>query len=323
MSTFTTENHDHSVDQSLVHRHAAEESFVTQLRQDRGLFRATARVPASHPYWGDHPAHPGSVDPVLLLEICRQVALAASHRFHSVPVETKFILSHQSIEVDGSRILGTADMAHVSVTATPVGLRHRGDDLTQLDLVLSVEHAGEKIATGRIGLVLRSPERYAALRLRAREGEPLSSTSEPAPQTTGTLAGSLSVGRGDPDNVVLLDPETLPSGVQALLHVPRTHPSIFDHPQDHLPGMLLVEGARQVAHLALSSQPGSDETGGTALSIAARYLFFGELETPVLLTASDPSPTPSGLAVEVTANQQGRTICEISLTLTSRTEEPG
>lgn len=56
-----------------------------------------------------------------------------------------------------------------------------------------------------------------------------------------------------PENVVLGRFDRLPNGTYlAAVHVDQSHPFFFDHPVDHVPGLLLVEAARQfgiaVAH---------------------------------------------------------------------------
>src|SRR5882757_5487649 len=71
---------DRTIDRALVHRSSLSEVFVTAVVPDpRGGSLAAAQLPRSHAYWGDHSLTPVCHDPVLVLEVCRQAARAASH----------------------------------------------------------------------------------------------------------------------------------------------------------------------------------------------------------------------------------------------------
>ena len=64
----------------------------------------------------------------------------------------------------------------------------------------------------------------------------------------------------------------------ATLIVDQANPAIFDHPLDHIPGMLLLEGFRQIALLAAKRQAGlaPDELLlGRARVVFARFGEFG------------------------------------------------
>lgn len=53
--------------------------------------------------------------------------------------------------------------------------------------------------------------------------------------------------RSDPRNTVLDDLSVEPQAARATLLVDQEHSFFFDHPLDHVPGLLLLEGATQIA----------------------------------------------------------------------------
>jgi 2-oxo-3-(phosphooxy)propyl 3-oxoalkanoate synthase len=126
-----------------------------------------------------------------------------------------------------------------------------------------------------------------------------------------------------------------------VLRIPGDHPSMFDHPQDHLPGMVIAEAARQIALLTALEARGMSpsKTLPTALSVV--FSQFGELEKTTVITSQvgeerqapatdeheyytqggtlelDPAASASAgqLPVRVVADQDGETLCVFSLTL--------
>jgi hypothetical protein len=67
--------------------------------------------------------------------------------------------------------------------------------------------------------------------------------------------------------------------------VPGAHPSMFDHPQDHLPGMVLAEAARQLALFAAHDGRGISPARSVLADLNVTFAKFGELEPDTLLTA--------------------------------------
>ena len=94
------------------------------------------------------------------------------------------------------------------------------------------------------------------------------------------------VGRTDPGNVVLLDPELREGTGHAVLRVPADHPSMFDHPQDHLPGMVLAEAARQLALFTAHDSRGISTAKSVLVDLNVTFAKFGELEPATVLVAT-------------------------------------
>ncbi|MFD0393746.1 AfsA-related hotdog domain-containing protein [Streptomyces nogalater] len=75
---------------------------------------------------------------------------------------------------------------------------------------------------------------------------------------------------------------------QALLRIPAHHASLFDHPQDHLPGMVIAEGARQLALFAALDIRGLAPSKTLITELDVRFTRFGELEDDTVLSATVP-----------------------------------
>ncbi|WP_299963958.1 AfsA-related hotdog domain-containing protein [uncultured Roseobacter sp.] len=91
------------------------------------------------------------------------------------------------------------------------------------------------------------------------------------------------------------------------LVVDRTHPFFFDHPLDHIPGLLLLEGAVQAAQDVAAVPCFVEE-------IYARFVKFALFEAPVTLEVSQQQDGARH-RVEVTLVQSGRVRARITVGL--------
>ncbi|WP_052851212.1 ScbA/BarX family gamma-butyrolactone biosynthesis protein [Streptomyces avicenniae] len=345
-------DYSRTVDRLLVHRDALGEVFLTDLqRLDDESYVAAAQLPRSHAYYGDHLLRPNCYDPLLIIEACRQANLAGAHRFYAVAEDDKFILTHIDLNLTHPRavVVGAAPLPlvmHVRV----VHRKERDGRVTGLDYVIELSVAGTVIGHAEMGLRFKTPTDYLTLRLGNRGGVPLPSSATHPESTPGAPVAPHLVGRASPDNVVLVDARTAGGVSRAGLRIPAGHASMFDHPQDHLPGMVIAEGARQLALLTALDARGMSAAKVIPTALAVRFTRFGELEDATVLTAragdqvrTDPADagvyytqggvldlgddtayphgTAEGAALEqlpvrVEARQRDELLCLIDITLT-------
>lgn len=343
-----------TVDRLLVHRDALGEVFLTDLRRiDGESYAAAAQLPRSHAYYGDHQLRPSFHDPLLLLEACRQANLAGAHRFYGVDEDNKFILTHLRLTLTHLRslVVGPAPLPLV-MRVRVANRKERDGRVTGLDYAIELSVDGMVIGTSEMGLRFKTPTDYLTLRLSNRAGRALPSSANHPDVTPGTPVAPHLVGRSAPENVVLVDAATSGATGSAGLRIPADHPSMFDHPQDHLPGMVITEGARQLALFTALDVCGMSAAKVFPTDIDVRFTRFGELEDETVLTAeaserlripsesADPGIyyTQGGvlelpesgeesarlgggaaleqLPVRVEARQRGELLCVVSLTLT-------
>jgi hypothetical protein len=160
---------------------------------------------------------------------------------------------------------------------------------------MRVEVAGTHAADVRMRVQYVPDAAYRVLRARGRAGEP--PTSDQFRQGPANVP-PWRVARSSPDNVILLDPEQGPHGVRARLRIAGDHPSLFDHAQDHVPGMVLMEAGRQAAVLV------SGETWRMT-GLDATFAAYAELDSPITVAAREKDG-----GVHVTFEQDGRTLTE-------------
>ncbi|WP_165975408.1 ScbA/BarX family gamma-butyrolactone biosynthesis protein [Actinomadura rubrisoli] len=337
-----------TIDRTLVHRESLAEVFLTDSRRlDEDTYAVAAFLPRSHAYYGDHLLSPATYDPMLLLEACRQGAILGAHLHYDVPLDHKFVLTRLSIRIDRPELLRVGAKPRRMTMVVSVRRRIRDGRVTGGDYTMRLEIAGVEVGTAGIGMRFKSPEDYLAMRYRDRDGGPLRSTSVLPVQSPGTPVAPHLVGRASPENVVLLNGRAEHSGASALLRLTANHPSLFDHPQDHVPGMVLAEAARQVVHYGALEVRGLSAVKTYLTELTATFSAFGELERDITLHSSisapvtgsadpedgitytaagpgeigsgadDSTPTPLYSVIsDVDVRQTGRSICSVGCVLT-------
>lgn len=287
---------DRIVDPTAVHRVHPDTVFLTGARSDgTGGYVATGVLPDGHSYYSAHTA-PGNrrLDPMLVLELCRQAQIFLGHAYFGIDRDAHFVLNSCSLHLATDAYTLLPQHGHGELTMTtrdmaPHRVGRRAPSLSpEYTLVL------DGVPIGRVGISTAHlpPTVYTALRHRYRPDPPPYSDQLPYPNRTGLLTPA-AVGRTAYADVLLADLRTGREGISANLMVPFDHLGLFDHRLDHVPGSLLVEAARQLA-TTLSSDP----TAAIMTEMTAEFRKYADLDAPVRLTARKAGETLSMSALQ-------------------------
>jgi hypothetical protein len=105
------------------------------------------------------------------------------------------------------------------------------------------------------------------------------------------LLPAASVGRTVARNVLLTTDDQVAVDV--------TYRGLFDHAQDHVPGMLLIEAARQAALSRVTARTGTPASRLALAEVSATFGAIAELELPVVVGVDDGTVTMRQNDVEV------------------------
>jgi hypothetical protein len=300
---------DATVPRGLVHRAAVAETFLTdaaEVGEDR--YVVAAHLPRSHTLYNDGPR--GVHDLLLLAEVVRQAGTLLSHRFYGVPEGSVFPLRRAQIEITD---LDALEMSHAAADMV-VDIRfsdqeRQGGTLCGMALHAELIVGGLRIGSASGAIHFVSPSSYSALRgTRSRP-------KDSAPLVAVQRAEPARVGRRDARNVVV-------GGLRRALQeepyscaiVPDTsHPAYFDHPQDHLPGMVLLEAYRQVALLAVADACAWAPESLLVVACDAAFSRYAELDIESRCSASVGQPVlprrgAAFVPVSLEISQQGATL---------------
>ncbi|GGS89146.1 ScbA/BarX family gamma-butyrolactone biosynthesis protein [Streptomyces griseoviridis] len=224
-----------TVPRELVHRASVAEVLLTGWdRVDDARFTVTAQLPRQH---GFHVSVGGCHDPLLITETVRQAGLLLAHAELGVPLEHQFLMWDLSADVvpEALRVGGAPASLDIDVACEDV--KRRGAQVAGAHYDMVIRRDGEVAARGGATFTCTSPAVYRRLRAAARAG-----AGAPVPLPLPSPAPPREVGRVSAADVVL---SPSPAAGRWRLRADTTHPALFDHPVDHVPGMVLLEAARQ------------------------------------------------------------------------------
>nr|WP_240940076.1 AfsA-related hotdog domain-containing protein [Planosporangium flavigriseum] len=310
--------YDQPVPRGLIHKEGIEEVLVTDSAQvDSGTFALAAELPQTHCYLSDLPAGPARFDLMAVLELCRQAFYVVVHRHLGVPFDRAFLLGR--LGVDLAPQLPFADQPGRLRVETAFELR-RLIESPRPGLVAGLTFTapdGRPVGTGTMSGSWSGPAEYGALRSAVRAAHGLGARVGPPPAVRAPLLPAASVGRTAQRNVVLAG-RTEGDGEGAQdnafdLALDLAYRGMFDHDHDHLPGMLLMEAARQAAIWTVARTTGSLAGALTPTRLHASFPAMAEVDLPVRCTASiSDRSEQDATGVMVSMRQRGATVCRVS-----------
>jgi nucleoside diphosphate kinase len=315
-----------TVDRGIAHRASVFEVFLTSAVQvDAETLDIGTQVPRHHGFYSDSRAPRSDYDPMFFVEACRQGMFVLAHKLLGVPVGRHFILRQLELDVTEPALLEMRDSPTGAVVRARLQrvLRDKQGQHTGFRAGYSVFIDGREALTCLTGVSWVTTEAWAALRRTGRDEFALPSVPRPCPQ--GPRLPARLVDRLNPANVVISPVRPEPQrggvpGVSAALVVDTGNPTLFDHPVDHLPAMLQMEGLRQLATAAAGKAYGLGPESVRLRGFAARFSRFGELDLPAQCCARQPEVrhlerAGSELEFACQVRQAGRPIAEASVRL--------
>lgn len=244
-------SYESTVPRRLVHRAAVAGVLLTDWRPTGvDSFACAAQWPRSQtvPRGGRR-----DFDPLLIAETIRQSGILLAHRGYGIPQGHCFLMRRLRFSGAPERMRAFGRPLDLLVQVSVSEIQRRARAVTGLRIDTLLWAGGIRIAEGAGWLRCVDPGVYRRLRHAAIPGGP----GLPPPVTAIPAAR---VGRHAPDDVVLGPPD---EDGRHPLRVPLDHPLFFDHPLDHVPGMLAIEAVRQAA-VAAVDVPGAALAGADA-----------------------------------------------------------
>jgi hypothetical protein len=296
----------------LVHRSAVAEVFLTDTeRRDEDELLLAARLPRRHAFYDDSLSPRTRHDPLMLLEACRQGIFVVAHRYLDVPLGHKFLLRAVEFEVPDPVAATRGDRPTEALITTRVERRFHGrTGLTGLRLRFTLTVGARVALLAHITYSWMPPRDWTHLRAgqRGTLGLPEVPVALRGPRVDPAL-----VGRRAPVNAVISPPRTANDGTHtAHLIAETTHPTLYDHWVDHVPGMLELEAFRQLALRAAAAAGTVRASTALPVALAARFRRFAEMDLPLECRTA---PVVPGADIECTLRQPGVLAAEARIRL--------
>lgn len=291
-----------TVAKEFVHRAALADVFLTGWSAAApDTFDISAQWPRCHSFYlSEH----GLYDPLLLCETIRQTFPLLLHAAYGVPFGYQLSWSRFNYLVMPGPMRIHRTPAEISLRVQCSDIVYRGSLPAALTMRFEISRGDEFLAVASTAFRCLAPAVYRRLRPGRSDREQIFvDAPSPAPPLPHDVCG-----RERPQDVVLA-----PTDQERCweLRSDTGHPVLFDHPVDHVPGMVLLEAARQVAHAC-----GDGRASGWPSSMDVRFSRYVEFDSPCRLTA-EPAPSPQNdmnRTVRVEAVQDGRSCFDATVT---------
>ncbi|WP_051840602.1 ScbA/BarX family gamma-butyrolactone biosynthesis protein [Streptomyces sp. NRRL F-5126] len=286
------------VARDLVHKHDAGQVLLAGLRclgEDEFLVAAdwtdTSQLAAHR--------HGGLDDAVLITETIRQCFPLLAHAGYDVPFGERLLWDQYRYTLNLAALhdggLGGRPDLHIRCHDV---VRRRGR-VSGLSMDITVVRDGEQLATAYTRFIIQTPA--IVQRLRGAHGDAGRmmelARSRPLPPPVS--------GASEEFRDAVLSPTDARD--RWLLRVDTHHPMYFDHPSDHVPGILLLEAAKQAARTVRHPRAGTAEAMETVFH---RYV---ELDAPCQVDADVLPDDQTGRARLLVTMHQNDELCFTAL----------
>jgi len=291
---------EHDAIRTLAHKRFPENVLLTDIRAcSDDHFVCTGRIPADHRFFNDSGRTPHE-DILFYTEVGRQASLAVTHAFLNVSLDDVFIFERSQAAITPAiwdpALARSADDVVIEIKVRETVRRKNTVTRVVAEHVMYV--GDQHVFQGTGTWTMQS----AALFKRLRR-----STVETASRVEGP-----DLLRPYPSNVVISAPAPAQdnTALTASLIVDGAHPYFFDHPCDHVPGMLLLEACAQLS-LGACAQAGLAPSPRMALmAYDMDFTQVVECNVPTTLSArvsSNQASSSPGMApaIEIVVSQRG------------------
>ncbi|GAA2409707.1 ScbA/BarX family gamma-butyrolactone biosynthesis protein [Streptomyces glaucosporus] len=282
-----------TVAKEYVHRAALSEVFLTSWdRVGQDAFTVTAQWPRSHSFYS---SEYGVHDPLLLCETLRQSGLLLTHTAYDTPFGYQLSWSRLQYAVNPQALRMESTPAEIEMHVTCSDIRYHRSLPVSMSMHIEAVRNGLLLSVASLRFGQHSPNVYQ--RIRAGRGDTARVFAN-APAPTPPVPQDV-VGRTHDRDIVLSPTQ---ERWRWRLRVDTTHPVLFDHPVDHVPGMLLLESVRQAGH---ALEPSGGAMMPTSMDVSFnRYVEFDE---PCWIEAeAEPRPESGARrSIRVNALQRG------------------
>lgn len=304
MTTSTMTTQHKKIDPSALARKSVEaEAFVTSWRSlSENCQAVTARWPRRHEFYVEGDRY----SPLLATETLRQALAMLTHTAHDIPLTHRLGWEHIRTTVSPEALLVGAEPADVELVIRHTDVRRRRLGSAHIVSQVEATQAGVPIGTATLRYSTHPPAVYD--RLRGRYADSKDAFARAIPLTAPVA--SWRVGRGSERNVVL-SPADRPHSWQ--LRVDTSHRVLFDHPHDHVPGMVLLEAACQAAIAEVAPAP------VTPVALDTMFERYVEFDRPCFITSKTLARDHRGeTEVKVEAHQDQRLVFSAVVTTRPR-----
>lgn len=236
-------NFSQTIQKELVHKDFLSEVFLTDSKQiTSDCFLISALLPKTHFYYNDVFSHfQQSYDSALILEVCRQVSIYVAHIFYGVSFDSKFIFDSADFEQYIGHNTYTNDINDykVIIHSKVIDKKVKKNALCGLEIDMNIYINSKLYGFKSMKFSWITPRMWHKLRYASQKHNHIMQKTKQISKEVVCKENIL--------NVVIGDFMKNANIFQAVIIANQNHPAFFDHPLDHISGILIIEAIKQFA----------------------------------------------------------------------------
>lgn len=264
---------EQTVPRAWVHKRSLDNVLLTEIRAaGDDWFICAGRLTTAHGFFNDAGRTPHN-DILFYTELGRQASLAVCHAFLGVGTEDVFIFEGSDATVTDAAWTPappSADAAVIVEIRIRELTRRKNNAVSRVVTEHTMWIGAAQVFHGTGAFTIQPRALFERLRRTAA-----TRPGSDAAAVTCTSGGNITISTPREDEAT--------GTFTASLIVNHTHPYFFDHPCDHVPGMLLLEGCAQLALTAFAESTGIEAAGIAGYEVT--FSQFVETALPTTLTA--------------------------------------
>nr|WP_176457276.1 MULTISPECIES: ScbA/BarX family gamma-butyrolactone biosynthesis protein [unclassified Rhodococcus (in: high G+C Gram-positive bacteria)] len=290
-----------TVPRQLVHRQSVGEVFLTDYRLGDGTVDQIAvQLPASHRIF--RPTRQRH-DPLIVAEAFRQAVMMLCHTKYEVPPHFKFLMEQFGFDIVDELEVRSAPMPLI-LDMTTNQVDTRDGTASRVDIAGVLREGPRVLAYCNAVARCVTPAAYS--RIRAGRDTSIAHFRAKPPGTVVIPAPC--AGRAEEEDVLVA--ANLPAGELYCAPDPRNF-ALFDHPLDHIPGMVLFDAAIQAVRYR------ANDSSLQLTRLAASFPIFTEWDDACDIAVSSAPPSHERGRSCVTFMQSARMTAQLDITTTA------
>ena len=277
---------EESIPKLLVHKNSLDNVFLTDIKHHgESWFLCGGRVPKTHCFF-NRGGRSAASDLLFYVEMGRQASIAISHSFFNLSFDHAFVFDQSEITLLEPTWRSTKQRRRDCI-AIEVKIREKewrpNGAISRLVADYAYYDDEEQFLSAKGAWSMQT----AALFQRLRRLSNRSALAGHENESSGPAVTASSCDSKVEPNAVISPPERNGSGADftARLIVDPNHPFFFDHPCDHVPGMLLIEGCGQLAGQAVAQLSGKSLNDLLLHRSGLHFMQFAECHLPIKMKA--------------------------------------
>ncbi|MCD9496619.1 AfsA-related hotdog domain-containing protein [Photobacterium carnosum] len=295
---------------NFTHKCHDNEIFINDLSiKSNDNFNMSCIVPENHPHFDDESKTHKNINPMFIMECCRQAETYITHKLFNIEKSKVFIFNNLSFSINENyHLIKDVKIKTIDLDIHSSHQTNIGNKLKNNIYIFNVIVNKKVIAIVSFNVSYLNQICYKHIRGEINKTQVIINNYRINPEKVGYKSEI---------NSILSQTNDLHCFKKALININKENISYYDHYQDHITGMNLIESYKQLCFLFLHERKKINLSKITITSINVNFYIYIEISQVSLVEIDSFHVKNNNIVMSLTANQNGlkKSQCEIKLTV--------